>query len=412
MSTSKCDTNLSSELAVDHVYTDFNRIFVPIFVPIIIVLGLTTNGVFLYTLYRIGEMRTITNFFLGHLAVADGCLLLDSSFQWLISYINSPLDIGFSFRTSVGCALPNLFIYVFYFASVFLVTVVIMERYVAICHPMVYRCSLVDRYQRMSIVVASFIWTISLVLAMFSLTHSIPHSICVEWPDKQEYKTFPDVVWNCQHDERWCSQCKYVLMMADLCQFLICISVVGFMSISISYCLIRGEMKSRQISIRSLDTTRARLHLSRMVMTNAFVFFVCLTPFEIINLDDAIKTFTGKYLFNLSVNTKQYIIWVGRITMIINSAINPIIYSAVNPRYREAVCRACCFGVTLNRSTRTPPRTYDSLDKTNAQELKNMSLGQNTNNIINGLDASKEKKDVSLNGSRQSPDVFQQAVSL
>ncbi len=135
---SECDLSVSGKDAEVFIYTDFNRIFVILVVPIITAFGVFTNGVFLFTLYRVREMRTVTNFFLANLAIADGCLLLCSSFQWIISFKNSPLDVGMAFRTSIGCALPNYLVYVFYFASIFLVSVVIVERYAAICHPMMY----------------------------------------------------------------------------------------------------------------------------------------------------------------------------------------------------------------------------------------------------------------------------------
>ena len=386
---SDCVENLTSEEVEQRVYNEFNRVFVTVVVPIIIVLGLITNGVFLFVLYRIREMRTITNFYLAHLAVADGCLLLDSSFQWIISYNNSPLDQGFSFRTSLGCALPNFLLYVFYYSSVFLVTLVILERYVAICHPMLYRSSLGDSYRRLSIVGASIIWILSFLMACSTLTHSKPRKLCVQWPEK--FVNYPEQLWDCTHDLSWCNWCPTVMLMTDLCQFCFCISVVTFMSISICVCLIRGEIKSRRTSIRSIDTMKARLCLSRMVMINAFIFFVCLTPYEIINLNNAFKTFGDYFIFNFSDDARKYILWIGRVTMIINSAINPIIYSAVNPRYREAVCEACCFCCfqqlrQWRSDDRPQQRTYSFLEqeiKTNGQEPKHNDMGLNEQIDVN-----------------------------
>ena len=386
---SACVRNVTSENVEQMLYNGFNRAFVVIVVPIIIVLGLIGNGIFLFVLYRIREMRNMTNFYLAHLAVADGCLLLDSSFQWIISYNNSPLDIGFSFSTSLGCALPNFLLYVFYFASVFLVTLVIMERYVAICHPMFYRSSIGGRYQKLSIILASIAWTMALVMSCFTLTHSKPIKLCVQWPhERKQFANYPDEIWDCAHDTNWCSWCPTVMLMTDLCQFCICISVATFMSVSISYCLIRGELKIRRSRRSSFETVQSRLHLSRMVMVNAFIFFVCLTPYEIINLNNAFMIFADYFIFNFSDNAKKYILWIGRVTMIINSAINPIIYSAVNPRYRKAACEACRLR-HWSGVERLPHRTYSLVNQQLKFDGQEVPHNEHDNHKTSSVEVSK-----------------------
>ena len=37
-----------------------------------------------------------------------------------------------------------------------------------------------------------------------------------------------------------------------------------------------------------------------------------------------------------------FISWFGRVTMLVNSAVNPLIYSVVNPSYRKAFQRTYC----------------------------------------------------------------------
>ena len=120
---------------------------------------------------------------------------------------------------------------------------------------------------------------------------------------------------------------------------------------------------TRSGTIRSSKSIRARLNLVRMLQINALVFFICLTPYEIINLNNMVKDLDTSGF--LSSESHHYISWIGRITMLVNSAVNPLIYSIVNPTYRKEFLHCCCCCLDDTTCNRKRPRstTYDMVSR-------------------------------------------------
>ena len=216
-----CHVNITEEVALAALYTESKKIFVLIFLPLITLVGLAGNVMFLTIIYRRREMRTSTNFYLAHLAIADSLLLINTTFQRTVSYSNSPFD-SVSFSSPTGCALPNFMVYMCYFASVFLITLVITERYFAICHPMRY-ISVADgsRYRCGSIIITLSIWGLSFLGAIFSLQLSLPKFVCIT--DQDNITTeLPTGVWYCDYDPNWCRDCDKIIILSDFTQFCVC----------------------------------------------------------------------------------------------------------------------------------------------------------------------------------------------
>ncbi|XP_072025041.1 somatostatin receptor type 5-like [Amphiura filiformis] len=328
----QCFANLTVKETLSYLYTPFGKYFVLVIVPIISAFGLFANGSFLYVVYRNQHMRTITNFYLVNLAIADGFLLFAGGLQYIWSFAHSAgLNFGgtFAFDSPAGCALPNMLIYFCYFASVFLITLVTTERYLAICHTMRYRIS---RKRAIFSIVAA--WIMALLFAGFEIPYFVVQKVCVSWPPEEEYSEYPTVVPVCFHGCDWCVS---VVLYADIIQYLLAVPTVIYMSIAMVLKL--RHSLTRKGSIRSTKSTQARQNLVRMLQINAFIFFICLTPFEIINLNGLAKNYKADFL---NAQQSHYIKWIGRITMLINSAVNPVIYSIVNASYRNAFLKECC----------------------------------------------------------------------
>ncbi|GFY73663.1 trissin receptor [Trichonephila inaurata madagascariensis] len=77
------------------------------------------------------RMRTITNFFLTNLAVADLCVGLFCVYQNLSFYLTSHWAFG-----EFLCKMYHFIHSLSYTASIAILTVISVERYVAIVHPM------------------------------------------------------------------------------------------------------------------------------------------------------------------------------------------------------------------------------------------------------------------------------------
>ena len=327
-----CFVNLTVEQTLSYLYTPFAKYFVLVIVPIISVFGVFANGSFLYVVYRNHNMRTVTNFYLVSLAIADSCLLVVGSIQYLWSFMHSTqlnFEGLFTFNSPSRCMIPNLMIYLCYFSSIFLITFVTAERYLAICHAMRYHIS------RKRAMISTFVaWTFALLLAAFQISYFDVRIICVNWPSENKYSQYSTEIPGCFFACEWCAQ---VVVYVDIIQYFLSVSVVTCMS----WAMVRQLKRSltRTSTIRSTESTNARSNLVRMLQINAFVFFICLTPFEIINLNGIASIYNTDFL---NSHQRHYIKWIGRITMLINSAINPVIYGVVNPSYRKAFFKDCC----------------------------------------------------------------------
>ena len=325
--------NLTVEETLSYLYTPFGKYFIIVVVPIVSAFGLFGNGSFLYVVYRSSDMRTITNVYLTSLAVADSLLLINGALQYLWSFTHSHglnFDGTFTFDSPAGCSLPNMLIYLCYFASVFLVTLVTMERYVAICHTLSYR---VSKQRAIAMNIAA--WVLSFTMAGFQIPFFDVRTVCVSWPlDDEEYTGLPDKLPVCFHACEWCVN---MTVWVDFIQYILVVPAVIFMSVAMARKL-RNSLR-RKDSIRSTKSTQARTNLVHMIQINAMIFIVCLTPYEIINLN-AIANIHGSRF--LTSQQGHYITWIGRTTVLLNSAVNPLIYSIVNPVYRKAFYQMYC----------------------------------------------------------------------
>ena len=104
-----------------------------VFVPIIFAIGFVGNVAFLLLLARVKTMRTITNFYLANLAAADLMVLnLELIYRpWY--YVNFNQIQSFLFYHSFGCGIFIFDVHVPSMSSIFLITIVSFDQYVAIC---------------------------------------------------------------------------------------------------------------------------------------------------------------------------------------------------------------------------------------------------------------------------------------
>ena len=131
---------LSAEEAENYVYTTADTILIVAALPAISLIGILLNSAFLFTLYRVKDMRTTTNIYLANLAVADEMLLIIRFARSLGTYLYSPIDyFPTPFTNRFIWGIPLLLIFLFSFASAFFISLVAFERYNAICRPALHR---------------------------------------------------------------------------------------------------------------------------------------------------------------------------------------------------------------------------------------------------------------------------------
>ena len=275
----QCDFNTTSN---EVKYSSISWTMILVFVPLITVFGVASNFAFIFVVYRIEAMRTITNIFLVNLAITDLLFLIANFVKIIGSYANSPVyDIGFSFDNVFGCVTPHFFIYLCYFASLWTVILVSIERYLAVCHPLRHMHMKSTR-RAVYLVLAS--WLISVLFSSPTIPNVMVKIVCITSSD-EFIARFPVCVWDCKY-------CNVVLIATDLIQF-----VTALIMNSVLYSLIVrkvGKSPFADAGSPSDNLQRAALKkimhqrrnsVAKMLVVNGIVFFVCLTPFGIFNVN-------------------------------------------------------------------------------------------------------------------------------
>ena len=264
---------------MDDLYSTVSWSILLILVPLVTAFGLFSNSAFIVVVYREKTMHTITNIFLVNLAVADFCHLTATFSESIGSYSNSPVYDFESFKSSFGCFMHSFLVYLCYYTSLWTITLVSIERYLAVCHPLWHRhVKSSERAFRM----VGAAWLISVLFA----SPTIPikwniRKVCIISSDSGGEITHQ--ISKCFYG---CTICQSILYSTDLLQFVIALII----SIVLYSLIVRSLTKSRiphelqNDKSKTKSAHRMRNTVARMVIVNSTVFFICLTPFAIINI--------------------------------------------------------------------------------------------------------------------------------
>ena len=318
-----CDTNLTYSESLDVSYSFISGIVIVIFVPLVSIFGILSNYAFIFVVYRVKTMRNTINVFLVNLAVADSSLLVIALSGYTSSFVKSPIYDIASSQSAAGCAIQTFLVYLCYYASLWTMVLVSIERYLAVCHPLTYRYM---RGKGRAIRAVCVIWFISLVFASLTVPYITVETLCLS-----SYSPFDDTI-NEQYSRcsRDCKKCDLAVYATDLLQFFIAL----FLNTVLFTLTVRGlvtesaganALGGKQSKIRAAH----RMSVAKMIIVNGIVFFLCLTPFSVVNLN-----YIG--LFSINYKDTNTLAWIARVLFLLNSALNPLIYNATNSRYRSA----------------------------------------------------------------------------
>ena len=328
--------NLSLEESLEYTYTNVDVILILICIPVICISGILLNSSFLFVLYRVRDMRTTTNVYLGNLAVADSLLLLVRLVRYVGTYFYFPVDILTltAFKNSFMNGLPMLLLFFFHIVSVFFISFVAFERYTSICRPITHR-KMSSRYRTFRFTLVG--WILPLV---FVVCHAGSFDIqngCVILPSSNFSTNFS--VYSLR---KWAD---ISITMGTQCQFW-----MAFIGNCIMYIAIVHKLSENNRETHLKKSIRERNHVAKMLIINACVFFTFLMPMQIYDMVYIIDIASN---LDLLLLLSSYFGWIAAVTSVINSAVNPMIYGATNPNFRKAF-RKTFFSSCLTTRTDSP----------------------------------------------------------
>ena len=308
----------------DLFYTTGQTLLILVLCPLVAAFGMFGNTAFLVVLTYVREMHTITNFYLGNLAISDFMMLLLSSIRYFRQFYGSH---GFvkaeNIDSSVWCTLDKAVPHVFFFSSVGFVTLVSLERFFAVCYPIKYRNA---NSKARAIKYVTLTWILAIITTgVIAPTWSKVTRFCVVW-NTHERNESVTVYSYCDAAGPAFSKLHALIEI-----------VYFFVTFGISatcYIMILTHLKKRQIpgasKVIQLQAKTTRNQVARMVILNGLVFFLCLVPFQIYN----IIIYSNSTI--LAKNEGVNLVWAARLLEGVNSSVNPIIYTAANSKYQRA----------------------------------------------------------------------------
>ncbi|XP_016143559.1 delta-type opioid receptor-like [Sinocyclocheilus grahami] len=223
---------------------------------VICVVGLFGNILVMYGVVRYTKMKTATNIYIFNLALADALATSTLPFQ-SAKYLMSTWPFG-----ELLCKLVIAIDYYNMFTSIFTLTMMSVDRYIAVCHPV---RSLDFRTPIKAKIINICIWILSsavgfpvMVMAVTRVTDTGKTVCMLKFPD-------PDWYWD---------------TVTKICVFIFAF-VVPVLVITICYSLMILRLKSVRLLSGSREKDRNLRRITRMVLVVVAAFIICWTPIHI-----------------------------------------------------------------------------------------------------------------------------------
>ncbi|XP_029384884.1 type-1A angiotensin II receptor isoform X2 [Echeneis naucrates] len=292
---------------------EFIFTLVPIVYGCIFVIGIVGNSMVVAVTSCYMKPKTVANIFVLNLAVSDLTFLITlpmwatftaTGYQWPFG--------GFLCKASAGLAIFNLY------TSIFFLTALSIDRYLAIVHPVRSRRFRTVLYARITCVV---IWLFAFVLSVpTALTRDV-HNI------QNSNSTVCAILHKVADNARFKELLLAISLMKSLLGFL-----VPFIIIISCYCLIgRALLSARHIqkSCRSRDD-----EVLRMLAAAVLAFFLCWAPHQVFHFMQVLTQLTMKDncpFLEIIDTAMPFTICIAYF----NSCVNPIVYGFVGNNFRK-----------------------------------------------------------------------------
>ncbi|XP_048877211.1 apelin receptor A-like [Brienomyrus brachyistius] len=292
---------------------------VPVLYMVIFILGLSGNGLVIITVWKSESKRRAADVYIGHLALAD-----------LTFVVTLPLwavYTAFGYHWPFGVALCKISSYVVLlnmYASVFCLTCMSFDRYLAIVRPLP-----AGRPRSKGTMLGSLgaIWLLSVTLAaptlLFRTTMSESHDRIICAMD------FSPVMTDQGQEGAWIAGLS---LSSTLLGFLL-----PFLAMTICYCFIGRAISLHFGAVHKEDQRRRRL--LKIISALVAVFAVCWAPFHMLKTADALS-----YL-QLAPNSCSFLSWLlmalpyATCLAYVNSCLNPFLYAFFDLRFRTQCLR-------------------------------------------------------------------------
>ena len=315
------------------IYRPYELILLNFVWPTISLTGLVGNALFIWAVIKVSALHTSTFIALSVLACTDSLSLIGRLVEHFSQFLTSPLRYG---ESSILASIGGNLLWVCFAMSLWLITLVSTERFLAICHPIKYR--VIVKGPKMMMAVIGVLAVISVGFGGMSIPFLFDVAeYCILWPPAEQFTEYPRkgklVIFN------------YFPELSD--PYFLSFTIIILTS-TIILCIINCYL-----NLRTLKTLKARTHnrglqistqfernirqASVMVMANTVAFFACISIYEFMLMSQILNVVEIR-LFN----EYQHVDNITHTFVVINSSINPLVYYITNHSYRQSFKETIC----------------------------------------------------------------------
>nr|XP_057917845.1 somatostatin receptor type 5 [Doryrhamphus excisus] len=284
-------------------------VFMAVLYPVVCIVGLAGNSLVIVTILKLDKMSSATTVYIFNLALADGLFMVG------LPFIASQNCLTKWLFGNVACKVVMVLDGINQFTSVFCLTVMSIDRYMALADPLRFACW---RTPRCAKIVSALLWLFSLVTILpMALHFSADQGLCI-----------PDII----SEFWWLGVLSYTFILGFALPFTV---MTGF------YTALLLTLKSQQLraTTPNQDNHRPERQVTKMVVAVVIVFGVCWLPFYTFNFCSMYQTdvaFARAFEFVVLLSYS----W---------SCANPILYTCLSDTFRSQ------FRALLCSATKSPP---------------------------------------------------------
>ncbi|XP_006003522.1 somatostatin receptor type 1-like [Latimeria chalumnae] len=283
---------------------DASKYVIPSIYAIVCCVGLVGNAMVIYVILKYAKMKTATNIYILNLAIADELFMLS------VPFLATSAALEHWPFGSLMCRLVLSVDGINMFTSIFCLTVLSVDRYIAVVHPIK-----AARYRRPTVakMINICVWVLSLIVIL-------PIIIFADTVPSADGRVDCNFLWP---EPSWS---EAFVVYAFLLGFLIPV-----VAICLCYCMIVIKMRAVALKAGWLQRRKSEKKITRMVMLVVTVFVLCWMPFYIIQL-------VTVFFYPPDPTITQLFV----ILSYANSGANPILYGFVSDNFKRSFQRIMC----------------------------------------------------------------------
>ncbi|XP_027416777.1 kappa-type opioid receptor isoform X3 [Bos indicus x Bos taurus] len=297
---------------------------------VVFVVGLVGNSLVMFVIIRYTKMKTATNIYIFNLALADALVTTTMPFQSTVYLMNS-WPFG-----DVLCKVVISIDYYNMFTSIFTLTMMSVDRYIAVCHPVKaldFRTPLKAKIINICIwILSSSVGISAIVLGGTKVREDMEVIECsLQFPDD---------------DYSWWD------LFMKVCVFVFAF-VIPVLIIIVCYTLMILRLKSVRLLSGSREKDRNLRRITRLVLVVVAVFVVCWTPIHIFILVEALGSTAHS---TAALSSYYFCIALGYT----NSSLNPILYAFLDENFKRCF-RDFCFPIKMRMERQSTSRVRNTV---------------------------------------------------